>query len=98
MEANSDTIYNRAHSKEKLLTGVIIAITAVSLFVSSACKVMLPSGKVVSRSAYLEKRKHARKKCDQLLPNHLKSKDFDDIYCHPCTSAFKACIDEEFKR
>lgn len=97
METQSETYQNKNHSKEKLLNGAIIAIAAISLFVASSCKVMLPNGQIMSRSDYLAKRDKARKKCDKLLPEHLRKKEFEDIYCNPCTLKFKACIDKEFK-
>jgi hypothetical protein len=83
-------------TKEKLLTGAMISVAAISLFVASGCKVILPNGKVMSRSAYLKKRAQARKKCNKLLPDPLKNKKFDDIYCHPCAKEFRTCIDSEF--
>jgi hypothetical protein len=84
-------------NKEKPLKGLMIAILAISLSVSSACKVMLPNGKIMTRSAYLQKRKQAREKCDYLLPEPLKKKEFEKIYCHPCAAKFRECINSEFK-
>ena len=98
MEANREIFHSQGRTKEKLLTGAMITIAAISLFVASACKVMLPNGRIMSYSAYLKKREQARKKCDKLLPEPLRKKEFDDTYCHPCAKEFRACIDEEFKR
>lgn len=95
MEA--ETTHSQGHFKEKLLTGAMIAIAVISLSVASACKVMLPNGKVMTKAAYLKKRKEARKKCDRLLPEPLRNKDFEKVHCHPCAVKFRACIDAEFK-
>ena len=98
MEANQETFRYPRSVKEKLAIGVFIAITAISLSVASACRVMLPNGKVMSESQYLKKRAQARKKCDKLLPEQLRKKKFDDTYCRPCAKEFRACIDDEFKK
>ncbi|MFC1810108.1 hypothetical protein ACFLZH_01275 [Patescibacteria group bacterium] len=84
-------------TKEKLLTGSMIAIFAISLTVAGACQVMLPNGKTMSKSAYLKKRNQARKKCKNLLPEPLRNKKFEEVHCHPCAEKFRACIDAEFK-
>lgn len=83
--------------REKIANLTFAAIAAISMFIGSACKVMLPDSRVMSRSEYVKKRDAARKKCENLLPEHLKRKDFEDIYCNPCARKFKVCIDEEFK-
>lgn len=94
MEVKSETFHSR---KEKLSTGVIITIAAISLFVASACKVMLPNGQIMSRSAYLAKRDKARKKCNKFLPEPLRDKEFEKVFCHPCAERFRKCINAEFK-